>query len=124
MRRKKPRNGVPKPTKADQRLAAAIADAVGPRFELLGSKVDGLGSKIDAVESRLEHIDETLGTHSEKFDEHSRKFDEIHDSLATIHDTLEGHGKKLDQLASAGVGIGRILKLEARVDMLERKIGD
>ena len=93
MAKRKNGNGIPRPTADDIRLATAIADAVGPRFEVMTSK-------LDEIKTELVEIKAVLRGHDEKLDD---------------------HGEKLDQLISGAVGVGRVAALEARVTALENK---
>lgn len=86
-----------KPTSRDLRLASAIGQAVQK----------SIGPKLDAINERLDTVTERLDDHATKLD--------------AINGTLIEHGRKLDQLISGAVGIGRVYALEQRVTELERQ---
>lgn len=68
-------------------------------LRLAGAIADTLGPKLDLMNEQLGNVKNELGD---------------------VKAELEKHTRKLDQLVAGAVGVGRITKLEERVDALER----
>lgn len=112
----KPGVPVPKPSKADLRLAKAIGDVVVPQFELLRHEMGGLRTELrhEMGELRTELRQEMGQLRTELRTEMTELRTEMHSGFASIRDEVH-------ELREGVVGIGRIMKLEARVDALEKQ---